>query len=302
MKPLVVHIYVPLCAEQCSFCQRLTCPSTLTMVNRYSQALLAEIDSVAPDLEGYEIAAVRFTGGTPLLLGGANVAGTLNRLRKHLPLAPNCEITVETVTDKLDEYNLQLFPQVGINRLEVFVPSFVGDEHRRLDAPGSFGHFSIIDTMRHQLGPENWGLHLLYGFEGQTETTWQRTLEKAVSLQPLSIRLEALTFETGLNQNTNENAPFTPSDPETPQQLHDQARTYLTDQGYKAGPLAYYARPGFLPQWASRIAEGVDQLGLGAGTASRWGGFCYRNTSDIGLYTAHSNSPEQVIVEVATCE
>lgn len=316
-KPIVVTIYIPLCAETCTFCSRLTCPSTLTMVNRYSNALWAEIDAVALDLTEYEIAAVRFTGGTPLLLGGTNVANTLNRLRKHLPFTPDCEITVETVIDKIDEYNFHQFAQIGVNRLEIFVPTFVGDEHRRLAAPGVNGHFSLIDTMRRCLGPENWGLHLLCGFEGQTEETWGRTLEKAAGFQPSSLRLEAFPrsakpqagqTDDGLEKVNDSSRTTQPASNEiadhTPalHQLRKQAETYLLSQGYKPAALDYFARPSAQPQWATLIAEGADQLGIGAGAASRWGGFWYCNTSDINHYISHAADPEQVIIEAGSCK
>lgn len=70
-RPTVVSVYVPLCSERCAFCDCLTIPSTLRDVVRYREALLAEIDAVAPDLEGQRVEAVRFDGGVPLLMGGA---------------------------------------------------------------------------------------------------------------------------------------------------------------------------------------------------------------------------------------
>lgn len=313
-KPLVVTVYVPLCAEECRFCNRLTCLSMLTTVNRYSNALRAEIDAVAPDLEEYEVAAVRFTGGTPLLLGGINVANTLNRLRKHLPFAPDCEVTVETVTDKIDEYNFHQFAQIGVNRLEVFVPTFVGEEHRKLAAPGVNGHFSLIDTMRRCLGPENWGFHLLYGFEEQTEETWKRTLEKAVRFRPLSLRLEAFAGASGPQTGKTVVEAEKADDSEEASRsisveatnhvevLRQQAEAYLLSEGYEPAALDYFAQPGAQPRWATLVAEGVDQLGIGVGTASRWGNYWYCNTPDINHYMIHAADPEQVIVEAGTCE
>lgn len=78
-RPTVVSVYVPLCSERCAFCDCLTIPSTLRDVVRYREALLAEIDAVAPDLEGQRVEAVRFDGGVPLLMGGAGVAEVLFR-------------------------------------------------------------------------------------------------------------------------------------------------------------------------------------------------------------------------------
>ena len=74
MKPLLITIYVPLCGEHCTFCNRLTTPSTMRMVTDYTHALLTEIASAAELCEGYSVETIRFTGGTPLLLGGTNLA------------------------------------------------------------------------------------------------------------------------------------------------------------------------------------------------------------------------------------
>lgn len=83
-RPTVVSVYVPLCSERCAFCDCLTIPSTLRDVVRYREALLAEIDAVAPDLEGQRVEAVRFDGGVPLLMEAPAWPRCCSGLRRRL--------------------------------------------------------------------------------------------------------------------------------------------------------------------------------------------------------------------------
>ncbi len=288
-KLLLVTVYVPLVNAVDTTSRELTTPSTISMVKRYRDALLAEIDAVADAAAGYEVAAVRFTGGVPLLLGGTNIADILVRLRKRLSLADGAEVTVETIPGKLDEHNLRLFPRIGVNRLEFRVPTLVQREHDLLKVPGPFGQIGADNAMRRYLGPEEWGLRLSFGFEGQTEESWDATLAKVVSMEPSTITLGQVTEPTSAC---------------VPETLIDRGSRVLEEAGFRSygdsgvAGCFYFARPGHESVFVSLRSEGVAQLGLGAGTVSLYDGIFYRNTSVVEDYVRHSADPEKVIVEV----
>ncbi len=284
MKPLLITIYVPLCGEHCTFCNRLTTPSTMRMVTDYTHALLTEIASAAELCEGYSVETIRFTGGTPLLLGGTNLATIVFALKKHFCVSPEVEITLETVTDKIDEHNFRLFERMGVTALEFFVPTLVSAEHAALEAPGTLGHLSAHNAMRKFYGPETLGLHLLYGFAGQTAQTWQRTLDKACSYDPAYVRLEQVA-----------NMPDAEADALAKQAATTLAAAGLTEQD-KTGQL--FAKPGKMPHWVTLAQTGADQLGLGAGMVSKVDELVYRTTGDVARYVADVADPSRVIVEV----
>ena len=295
-RPTVVSVYVPLCSERCAFCDCLTIPSTLRDVVRYREALLAEIDAVAPDLEGQRVEAVRFDGGVPLLMGGAGVAEVLFRLRRRLQVADDAEVTVETVPGKVDEHNLRLFAQIGVNRLEFGVATLVQAEHVRLRCPGVYGQIHEHDALRRHLGPSDWGV------EPHVRTA----------------RPDAFDLGGNGGEGVGAGSPARVGRPHA-----------------AAGPCQRRPRGGrrgaCRPAWPRRRAlaggglcrirgrplreagmrqpprreptyAGADEVGLGAGARSLVGGYSYRNVDDVPTYLACSADPERVVKDVAVVD
>lgn len=294
-RPTVVSVYVPLCSERCAFCDCLTIPSTLRDVVRYREALLAEIDAVAPDLEGQRVEAVRFDGGVPLLMGGAGVAEVLFRLRRRLQVADDAEVTVETVPGKVDEHNLRLFAQIGVNRLEFGVATLVQAEHVRLRCPGVYGQIHEHDALRRHLGPSDWGVELMYGLPGQTLSTWEETVGKALALDPPHVSVDRMRRPARAKDGQEE-------DGEALAALRGHAVARLREAGYAEYVVDRFAKPGCASRHVELTYAGADEVGLGAGARSLVGGYSYRNVDDVPTYLACSADPERVVKDVAVVD
>ncbi len=299
-KPIVITIYVPLCSESCTFCDRLRVPSTIRTVARYRNALLEEIDSVAPEMKEFEVQAVRFVGGIPMLLGGINIADVLFKLRKRLSFAENAEVTAETVVGKLDEHNLRLFKRIGVTRLEFNVPTFVQSEHARLKCPGKHGGIHEHNSMRRCLGPDNWGINLMYGLPGQTCDTWERSLRKTIELAPRHVSMVPCSQLVSESAGACDDA-----DMPSIKELYDfrcMAAAALKAAGYSEYAAGSFALPESECLHTKLLCEGVDQLGLGAGSYSRYDGFSYRNTGDVERYMCHSAEAQYVACDICTID
>src|SRR5947209_20342074 len=60
-----LYVHVPFCAQKCSYCAFFSEAASGALVNRYVDALIAEMEIVAGDLQPK---TVFFGGGTPSLL------------------------------------------------------------------------------------------------------------------------------------------------------------------------------------------------------------------------------------------
>ena len=60
-----LYVHVPFCARKCTYCAFYSEPSGAELIQRYTHALVRELELVAPDLAP---ATVFFGGGTPSLL------------------------------------------------------------------------------------------------------------------------------------------------------------------------------------------------------------------------------------------
>lgn len=279
MKELLVCLYVPLCNEECTFCTRLRTPATIAMVERYADALLREIDSVAPDAPEGTVRAIRFAGGVPLMLAGHNVARIVNRLRQRFCVADEVELTIETVPGKIDEHNFRLFDTLGVNRVEFLLPAGSTQEHHRFRAPGDFGQIHENNAMRRAFGIDDWSLRLVYGAPGQTVELWERTLREACSMEPPHVALE--------------NVGFVPR--EEAFALYQQAACALEEAGYRRYAGQRFALPGGACRFEELLLEGADVLGFGAGAVSFLDGFSYRNCADVSFYVEHAEDAGAIV-------
>ncbi len=93
----LLYLHIPFCATHCTFCGFYQNPLKSDSTERYTDYLLRELSMEAdsPLLQGGPIHAIYFGGGTPSALSAQQLHQIIRQLRKTLPLASDCEITVE---------------------------------------------------------------------------------------------------------------------------------------------------------------------------------------------------------------
>ncbi|MCV5283422.1 heme anaerobic degradation radical SAM methyltransferase ChuW/HutW, partial [Escherichia coli] len=70
------------------------------------------------------IHAVYFGGGTPSALSAHDLARIITTLREKLPLAPDCEITIEGRVLNFDAERIDACLDAGANRFSIGIQSF----------------------------------------------------------------------------------------------------------------------------------------------------------------------------------
>ena len=243
---------------------------------RYREALLAEIDAVAPGLEGQRAEAVRFAGGVPLLMaGGAGAAEVLFRLRRRLQVADDAEVTVETVPGKVDEHNLRLFAQIGVNRLEFGVATLVQAEHVRLRCPGVYGQIHEHDALRRHLGPSDWGVERdVRTARPERFRPGRKRWGRRWRWIPRTRRSTACGARPCAKDGQEE-------DGEALAALRGHAVARLREAGYAEYVVDRFAEPGCASRHVELTYAGADEVGLGAGARSLVGGYSYRDVDDV---------------------
>ncbi len=136
-------------------------------------------------------------GGTPSLLDAEQLTTLINNLRRHFDFAPDTEFTLEANPDDITTEKLQIFRDLGINRLSLGVQSFDEAElvflQRRHTARQTRRAIELIRAA----GFDNLGLDLMYGLPGQSIDTWLQTLETALSFAPEHLSCYQLTIAAG---------------------------------------------------------------------------------------------------------
>lgn len=93
----LVYLHIPFCATHCTFCGFYQNRFNEDACAHYTDALIREIEMEADSVLHHSapIHAVYFGGGTPSALSAHDLARIITTLREKLPLAPDCEITIE---------------------------------------------------------------------------------------------------------------------------------------------------------------------------------------------------------------
>jgi oxygen-independent coproporphyrinogen-3 oxidase len=173
-----LYVHVPFCARKCEYCAFYSEAAQGHLVQRYVNALVRELELVAPSLTPRTIF---FGGGTPSLLNLAQwqtVLETMGRL--NLLGATEWTIECNPATVSLDK--ARLWRSFGVNRVSMGVQSL---DEQLLDRLGRVHSremvFKSYELLR-QAGFDNLNLDLMFAIPGQSLEVWRATLDEALSL------------------------------------------------------------------------------------------------------------------------
>jgi len=120
----VAYLHIPFCANHCLFCGFYRNRSAEDSMAEYARRLEHDIAMDQAAASGPPIQAVYFGGGTPSALAAADLGRLISAVRRHLPLAPDCEITIEGRVAGFDDDKVDACLEAGANRFSIGVQTF----------------------------------------------------------------------------------------------------------------------------------------------------------------------------------
>jgi oxygen-independent coproporphyrinogen III oxidase len=173
-----LYVHVPFCAQKCAYCAFFSEASSGELINRYTDALVRELELVAGDLKPRTIF---FGGGTPSILNLKQWEKILGAMQR-LGLLGVEEFTVECNPATVSLDKATLFRAYGINRVSMGVQSL---DEALLDRLGRIHSremvFKSFDILR-KAGFNNVNIDLMFAIPGQTMEIWRATLAEAIAL------------------------------------------------------------------------------------------------------------------------
>lgn len=180
----LAYIHVPFCQTRCLYCMFYQNASTDELADRYTDLLIKEMQIWAdrPVQKEGDICALYLGGGTPSALSAANLSRILKAAHTYLPLAADCEITLEGRMHDMTTERLDAAVKGGVNRVSLGVQTF-NDEIRlamqRLDDKDEMVKRIELLAQYPQIATV---IDLIYGFPMQTESVWENDVRTAASL------------------------------------------------------------------------------------------------------------------------
>ncbi len=267
LPPLALYVHYPWCVRKCPYCDFNSHEASAGGAPEadYLNALRADLESALPLIWGRRIVSVFIGGGTPSLLSAAGLERLLSDVRAMLPLALDCEVTLEANPGTFEAQRFASYRASGVNRLSIGIQSF---EDAKLKALGRIHDraqaFAAIDIAQRHF--ENFNLDLMVGLPGQTLAELQADVENALAAEPPHLSLYQLTLEP--NTVFAKYPPALPDD-DTAAAMQDWLEQRASAAGYRRYEVSAYARSGRECRHNSNYWTFGDYLGIGAGAHSK---------------------------------
>ena len=301
-KDLELYIHIPFCVKKCSYCDFVSFPAcTSQKIDRYLEALTAEIRESASHYRDRSIVSVYIGGGTPSLLSCAQIetlTDCLNRefqirgtyeKRKGLffqkKIRPRVEFSIECNPGTLDKEKLKIYKALGINRLSIGLQSADNEDLKVLGRIHTFEDFVRSFELAREAGFDNINVDLMQAIPGQTLLGWKRVLALLAAWMPEHISAYSLMVEEGtlLKEKVDSGAWKLP-DEETEREIYYYTREFLEKTGYRRYEISNYAKPGFACIHNIGYWKRTDYLGLGLHASSLIDNWRWKHTDHLSEY------------------
>jgi oxygen-independent coproporphyrinogen-3 oxidase len=304
-----LYVHVPFCKTKCPYCDFYSLTS-LSSIPEWLEALKRETLLYKNRFTRFD--SLYLGGGTPSLLSKHELGSLVDLLHQTFSISRDAEFTVEMNPDDIASDQLTGLRELAVNRISLGVQSFDDWDllflRRRHTADQAV---RALDSLK-AAGFAKVGLDLMYGLPGQTESSWVKTLEQAVSFNPEHLSCYQLTI--------HENTPFRDLQEKGDIKLPDEE----TESAFFILTSAFLEEKGYVHYEVSNFSKGEENLcrhnlkywsrapylGLGPSAHSFQEGVRWWNLRDLETYCgalaegkpplagSETLTPEQVYLEM----
>lgn len=302
----LLYLHIPFCATHCTFCGFYQNRYEEDSCTRYTDALLREIEMEADSVlhQSAPIHAVYFGGGTPSALSARDLARIITALRERLPLAPDCEITIEGRVLNFDDARIDACLDAGANRFSIGIQSFNSKIRKKMartsDGPTAIAFMEgLVRRDRAAVVCD-----LLFGLPGQDAKLWGEDLAIAREIGLDGVDLYALNLlpNTPLGKAV-ENGRTTVPQPAERRDLYLQGCDFMDRAGWRCISNSHWARTTRERNlYNLLIKQGADCLALGSGAGGSVNGYSWmveRNLENWHQSIAAGQKPLMMMMRTA---
>jgi putative oxygen-independent coproporphyrinogen III oxidase len=259
-----IYIHIPFCKQKCDYCSFYSESSpSPTMISKFLDKLESKLE--VQDLTK-PVKSIFIGGGTPSLLTPEELQRLHIMVKKHIPVDPNTEISMECNPETLCEERLKVIKSM-VNRISIGVQAF---SNTTLDILGRSSSQADIENalkLTKDFDFENLSIDLIYGVPGQTQEQWLTNLKMAVKSNIKHISCYSLTVEEG-TELANKLDGFAPIDDDEAAEMWIKTGDFLEEQGFSRYEVSNYSKPGSECKHNVNIWHGQTYLGLGPASSS----------------------------------
>lgn len=291
---LSLYIHIPFCSQACNYCD-FHFSTNFSLKKQLVDCICAELKgkgskghhfSFLPNADfPLRLSTIYLGGGTPSVLAEDELKQIFQTIRDFFEIEKEAEITLEANPNDLTTQKLDLFQEVGINRLSIGIQSFheahlklLNRNHNAKDA------FSCLERSR-QAGFEKFTLDLIYGIPAESHDIWQEDMRLACQMGVNHLSAYALTIEqkTVFGQWVGKGKMKMPDEDFQAEQM-EMLMDFVPLQGFEQYEISNFAKDGAYSRHNTHYWKKGAYIGVGPSAHSYNGQARQWNISNNSLY------------------
>lgn len=291
-----MYVHYPWCMHHCPYCD-FAVSTTRPEQDRYTRAVLRELELRAPAFDGLACATLYIGGGTPSLWSAAEIATVIGAIRRRFGMPASAEVTLEANPESVDRDRLSAWRDAGVNRVSIGVQSLdagvlakLGRRHGAREAEEAVSRaLAVFDDV---------SVDLIYGARRSTVETVRADAERVaamgvphVSAYALTLDVEVLAEEVPLARLRRQGRLPLPSDEDVLAQAR-ALRAALRRAGLRRYEISNFAKPGYESVHNRIYWAAASYLGLGCGA------YGYRGSAAGGVRYGNARTPDAWLAAV----
>ena len=222
-------------------------------------------------------------GGTPTCLKPELLRTIGERIKRHI--SSETEFTIEVNPGTLTDEHIEVFKDIGVNRISLGLQSAQNTELQRLGRIHSYEDFENNYKKLRAAGFTNINVDIMSDIPGQSPQSYKDTLQKVLELEPEHISAYSLIIEPGTPFfDMYENGELDIADEDTDRDMYAMTKSLLAKKGYNRYEISNYSKKGRECIHNIVYWNGGDYLGVGLGASSYVNGMRFAAPADFDEY------------------
>ncbi|CAL1528266.1 unnamed protein product [Lymnaea stagnalis] len=218
-----------------------------------------------------EITSVFFGGGTPSLAHPDTIKMFMEDIKSRVSVQPTAEISMEINPTSLELEKLKDFQDAGINRVSIGIQTLDRYGLNLLGRDHSVEESLRCLEMAKCLFPSSVSVDLIYGWPGQTLSSWLSELQEMLHLCDYHISLYQLTLERGTDLFKQiHQGHLSPVEQQVSEDMYLQAVELLNNNGFERYEVSNFAKQKCYSHHNISYWTGQAYIGVGPGAHGRF--------------------------------
>lgn len=254
-------------------------------MDTYVDMLIKEIELYRHKLSKYMVKTIFIGGGTPSLLNNECITKIIDALKKNCNIEMNAEISIEVNPGTVNKEKLELYYDLGINRLSIGLQSCYNETLKLIGRIHSYEDYLRNVREAREVGFTNINTDLIFALPGQTVDQWIHCLSELIKLKIPHISTYSLIIEEETPFYTwVEEKKIAQQDEDTDLKMYEEGIRFLRNSGYKHYEISNFALPDYECRHNINYWLNGEYIGFGAGAHSNVNKVRYSNINDITGY------------------